>query len=588
MFRGSAALTGVYETKPAYSVDAVKFTFATGGPIRSVPAVADGGLYFGSGDGNFYALDARNGQERWRFKSGGSAFSSAAVAAGQVFFASRDGNFYAIDAASGKSRWTFALGRDLGEGHYWDFNLSSPIVAGQNLYVGSGNGNVYALDVNSGAVRWKFDAGTRVRTTPALSGETLVFGTMSGYVIALDARTGKQRWKFATRGTKNKFSDKENDTTSIVVSPAISDGVVVIGGRDGFIYGIDLASGRQRWQTTHDGSSWILATAAQGGVAYIGSGSAAIVQAADLKTGKEKWRVKTRGAVFSALTIADDVLYFGDFGGNVYAVDKATGARLWSYPLGDRVFATPVVADGVVYCGSDTGVMVALEGSTVRRAAPAAAKKAVYWEGRKSDKAFSWFQDNVDVAILNYFKSAGYDQVDAAQLAKFMNNQISARGRSVVVFADNRIPANVVGDESANAMIRRYLDAGGKVALLGTNPLAYRADPKTGVVEQIDFAPVEQVFGVHYPSLEKVNGYYAWRVTADGERWGLHGFGVSAGVIEPAQATTVLADDEFGMASSWVKNFGGPEGTGLLQLNVPRLAPVNYQPYRAAIEHGIE
>ncbi|MEO8537321.1 MAG: hypothetical protein ABI533_07325, partial [Betaproteobacteria bacterium] len=103
---------------------------------------------------------------------------------------------------------------------------------------------------------------------------------------------------------------------------------------------------------------------------------------------------------------------------------------------------------------------------------------------------------DVDAALLHYLVSAGYRQVDAHGLAAFMVESIARGGRSVVVFADNRIPPDVVEEDSPRALIRRYLDGGGKVVLLGANPLAYRADPLTGVVEDIDFAPAEKVFGV--------------------------------------------------------------------------------------------
>jgi eukaryotic-like serine/threonine-protein kinase len=62
MFRGNPQLTGVYDARPVYSISGVRFTFATGGPIRSTPAVVDGVLYFGSSDGNFYAVDANSGK----------------------------------------------------------------------------------------------------------------------------------------------------------------------------------------------------------------------------------------------------------------------------------------------------------------------------------------------------------------------------------------------------------------------------------------------------------------------------------------------------------------------------------------------
>ena len=54
-------------------------------------------------------------------------------------------------------------------------------------------------------------------------------------------------------------------------SPAISAGVVTVGGRDGFLYGLDLASGRELWRITHDGSSWIASPAIDDGVSGLGA-----------------------------------------------------------------------------------------------------------------------------------------------------------------------------------------------------------------------------------------------------------------------------------------------------------------------------
>ena len=102
---------GVYDTAPVRSINGVRFTFATGGPIRSTPAVVGGVLYFGSSDGNFYALDAKSGRERWRFRTGGAVTSSPAIAEGIVYFASRDGFLYAVDARNGRQRWRFRWAR---------------------------------------------------------------------------------------------------------------------------------------------------------------------------------------------------------------------------------------------------------------------------------------------------------------------------------------------------------------------------------------------------------------------------------------------------------------------------------------------
>jgi len=51
--------------------------FHTRGQVISSPVVADGQLYFGSYDGNFYAVDAATGQLRWKFKTQGERRFSA-------------------------------------------------------------------------------------------------------------------------------------------------------------------------------------------------------------------------------------------------------------------------------------------------------------------------------------------------------------------------------------------------------------------------------------------------------------------------------------------------------------------------------
>lgn len=585
MFRGDPALTGMAHGTVVANLDGVRFVFKADGAIRSTPALRDNTLYFGSNDARVYAIDAKTGVERWHFKTGGAVNSSPATGLHDVFVSSRDGNLYALALSGGSEHWRFTFGRDVGANDYWDYYTASPVLADGRLYVGSGDGHVYCIDAATGKAIWKFDAGSRVRSATAISGDSVVFGTMSGYVVSLDRTSGKQRWKFATAGASHKFADKQNDTTSVPGSPSISEGIVTIGGRDGYIYGLELATGKEKWRQTHDGSSWILATATDASTVYVASGSASIVQAADIKTGKERWRFKTHGAVFASPVLAGNIVYFADFSGLVYAVDRATGMQRWRFPTGDRVFATPVLGDGVLYAASDNGVLFALEGDAVPQPKPAA-RKIVVREGRKSSDAFSWFAGGLDEVIASYFAAQGYEPLDADKLAPFLRAQIAARTPSVVVFADNQIPASIAEVDSPKALIRQYLDAGGKVAILGPNPLAYHRDT-SGDVDKVDYEPARRVFGIDYFAPERMGGWYPTTITPEGHRFGLRAFGIDTAPVNPAQVTTVLAVDEYGNAGSWLKSYGGPKGTGLLQLNVPRAAPTDLAPYQAAIESGL-
>ncbi len=101
MFRGDSQHTGVYDTKGVHQFKAIKWAHQTNGPVRSSPAVTNETIYFGSGDGNLYAVDTQNGHERWRHKTAGAVHSSPAVANGVVYFTSRDNCLYAVEAHSG-------------------------------------------------------------------------------------------------------------------------------------------------------------------------------------------------------------------------------------------------------------------------------------------------------------------------------------------------------------------------------------------------------------------------------------------------------------------------------------------------------
>ena len=110
---------------------ALRWKFATGGRVTSSPAVAAGRVYFASYDSNFYALDAATGALIWKFATQGERrfsakhlhgaepaaeqmpdpfdtfLSSPVIDAGMVYFGSGDGNVYALEAGSGELRWKF-------------------------------------------------------------------------------------------------------------------------------------------------------------------------------------------------------------------------------------------------------------------------------------------------------------------------------------------------------------------------------------------------------------------------------------------------------------------------------------------------
>jgi len=76
-------------------------------PAFNPPIVKGGTIYFGSSDGNFYALDIRSGYMRWVFKTEGIVNSIPFTDGKRVYFGSNDGKVYAVSLEEGRQEWAF-------------------------------------------------------------------------------------------------------------------------------------------------------------------------------------------------------------------------------------------------------------------------------------------------------------------------------------------------------------------------------------------------------------------------------------------------------------------------------------------------
>ena len=273
----------------------------------SSPAVVDGTVYFGSGDGHLYALNAPNGELRWRFKTGDVVHASPAVVNGLVYFGSWDSLFYAVDAKTGKERWRFQGGEDPQLHNQVGFQ-SSPAVVDGVVYTGCRDAQTYALDAATGTLKWKFDNQMSwVITSPAVADGKVYFGTSDSslYHVA-DATTGAP----VTKQQVNAY---------MFSSPTIAGDVVLIGILNGTLEARDRASGELLWDFQTEASKrnngWILTADRKFNSPFIYT---------------DNWREGpllghdrqiSIGSIFSSPLVANGVIYFGSTDGFVYALE---------------------------------------------------------------------------------------------------------------------------------------------------------------------------------------------------------------------------------------------------------------------------
>jgi len=247
-----------------YAVDVqtgqVRWTFKSGGIIESSPAISDAIVYFTSRDGYLYAVDLQNGQEKWRFNAGSEAGqSSPAIADGVVYAATGDHehiSLYAVDLRTGLERWKFT---DSDGPVNFDFSHPGVPSLGEGLAVIRRTDYVYAVDLETGQQRWKFKTDRSIYAAPAIDNGVVYFGAnllSTGFVLGLDAQTGEEVWKF--------------ETGVNTVSPSISGGVGYFWSGAGF-QAVELSTGKELWNFQAKPDAWYLpAPAIVDGVVYLG------------------------------------------------------------------------------------------------------------------------------------------------------------------------------------------------------------------------------------------------------------------------------------------------------------------------------
>jgi outer membrane protein assembly factor BamB len=482
------------------------------------------------------------------------------VGGGLVYAAARDGSVFAIDAATGAARWRITTGVELALpwGHEsGDHFISSPVYVAGTLVFGAGDGVIYAVDATSGQARWRARTEGRVRSSPAVAGGRVYAGSYDGRVYCFDLATGARRWHYETEGVTLRSGSYGFDRRSIQSSPTVANGVVYVGARDGFLYAIDAGDGRLRWRVDHHVSWIITSPAISGGVVYAGSSDAHFAQALDT-AGNELWRFDAQTPVWSSPSVAGDIVYFGDGAGRLHAVDRRTGKEHWMFRTGATVFSSPAIAGELVVVGSTDGGVYALHtgnGATVQR--------AVFFDSTYA-RAASVREPNLTARFL---ANRGYRVLDASALPTFLADRIADRAPSVVVFAIDHAPAATVGAPLASSLIRRYLDAGGKIVWTGKPPLVFPIDLQTGRLPDMstmNWSAPNELLGVpHDAAIFDARGA---RATAEGTRLGLPNRWRDSWSVSPAGVTRVLGRDEWGLAPSWIKSYGGPDGTGFLRV----------------------
>ncbi|VAW43243.1 hypothetical protein MNBD_CHLOROFLEXI01-3886 [hydrothermal vent metagenome] len=302
---------------------------------------------------------------------------------GENLYVAYGSGVFAIEAESQKPLWSYSTENatlffyappsvENGRAVLGDFGAPEGMFSPQTVV------SIYGLDVSDNAVQtlWTRSdlASDRIVAAPLQIDGVAYIATADNLLLALDAETGEELWRFTAE-------------FSIWATPTYHDGTLFIASLDRNLYAIDLADGSEKWSIEFGGAmSAQPVVNPDKNLVYAASYDREL-HAVDMDSGEEMWSVPATDWLWSAPALVDNVLYFGDSSGNLFAVDAANGNVLWQsgvhsmnvvagiiqnppLEIKGAIQASPVVNEGVVYFvslgneESEEGLLVAINAAT--------------------------------------------------------------------------------------------------------------------------------------------------------------------------------------------------------------------------------
>jgi outer membrane protein assembly factor BamB len=236
--------------------------------------------------------------------------------------------------------------------------LSSPVIDGSMLFIGSEDGNFYALNKQTGNELWRFRTRGRIQSTATVYGN-IVFFESGNTFFALDKDTGKQRWQYdpgnALWGYKiDPYDDKRSRAT-------VHKGNFYVGSSLGYVLVLDVETGALKQKIYAEyGFSVRSSPTIANDILYFGDWRGQIY-AYSLDKDELLWKRRTYdtkpyetfGGIASALLVHEDRLYFGARNPELKAIDINTQENAWTYAdsTGGWIIGDPVIDGETLYIG---------------------------------------------------------------------------------------------------------------------------------------------------------------------------------------------------------------------------------------------
>ena len=243
---------------------------------------------------------------------------------------------------------------------------------------------VWDREVHKGTPRLKRHVkASHASATPATNGQVIVTLLGSEGLFCFDMN-GTLKWRQDLGLMDVGLVDDPSYQWGPASSPTIFEQMVIVQNdrhKDSHVAAFDLATGKERWRTTHDEyPSWATPTIARSNArSAIVTNGGKFIRGLDPATGRELWRLSdnlTQVKVPTPIVAGDVVIVTGGYppgGRPIYAIRLGGSGELtpkslaWRTDRGAPYTGTPIVYDGILYACTDNGILSAYDVTTGAR-----------------------------------------------------------------------------------------------------------------------------------------------------------------------------------------------------------------------------
>lgn len=221
-----------------------------------------------------------------------------------------------------------------------------PLVHNDVLVTTTAGGVITGVS-QTGGPGWKANLGSRVESTPVADDSGIYVVTTKGELVSMDGRTGAVRWKKDSGGPV-LFSSR----------PLIAENKIFVATSYGNVSAF-ARDGRELWRKKLGGGVFS-SPAYDDGMLYLGTDDRKL-NALLTKDGRTRWQFETdsRMVATTPLVFRGNV-YIGCYSGSFYAVNARSGRLSWQFRATRPILSSSVARDNLVFTGSLDGFLYAL------------------------------------------------------------------------------------------------------------------------------------------------------------------------------------------------------------------------------------